>query len=895
MEIERSKDLQADHLSNYRSHGNHHRPCSQSWNQLGRQSQKMSIGITVDGSLKPKSKQAEVHKVVAGSREMQASLGEIHVQRNNERQEVEPNSKGNIGDAERQEGSPWIARPLRRYAENEESPDIAKKNLDAPIEATHEQTTKCSSQFVVNPTVPESSNEKQKKFDGASCSKDKENNIFDRRLDKVPQAAAKKACFVEMGVLHERTNLPLNRMKEILKMNLWEALGTAASPIKQLPDSQLLESGADDMSRGQNKFEGPSNTRQCSDTTGPEYESPMKPTTRLATRSLMKKRASNKLQPQNVEKQAKAPATDSKKPRTKQLTGNTARQPKKAFSFNEKQSDMNTNAAPSRSNMKSKEKSSGVERMLPPDKGTGNPVLSENTSRRPSAEYEKDAPVTTKQTKDFGGSSKLKGKGPTVFVAAELQNQFSCLSPLRNGLECDDQRNPILKTKPAAQSPFSIPRVNLVHKHQQNQPAKGNLESLDKDTFILGSKLPGSLNISANGLQKNNSGFSSKMKYQHKAKDRLASPHNAENQIQSNGKSPHDVVGRSYNFTSPVVQKKTVIRSPSPSSLDQANETKNQNNSPGHAKADIFLSKLNNRLMRSPDTSGSATAESSDDSSEMRDFSTCTPMESPEGKNEEGCQFSSKKPQLDSFVEKAFGNKGFTEDIDMFPEVHFMEKPTTHRRKWRRLHQDKDHSEDFPSLFSPEVQVETDDMMEASQQTQEDGLARAVTLFGLALEKVKSKMILVMKRRCLDILVSAADEVHQHLQTVKSQIQIDIEKITSQSRSKGKCLETKFQGLQDQLNTIHEKFKEEIDHHLQDCRNSVEELEAEQTELRGAIERQKASHRKLLLEVEEAVQNHLTNAQNRLASVQEAIGPREDAAAETFSGRMPQRWHFHMS
>ncbi|GAB2227015.1 hypothetical protein Droror1_Dr00008814 [Drosera rotundifolia] len=488
MEIERSKDLQADHLSNCRSHGFHHRPSSQSWNQLGRQSRKMSIGITVDGALKPKSKPAEVHKVVAGSREMQASLGEIHVQRNNERQEVQPSSKGNIGDAERQEGSPWIARPLRRYAENEESPDIAKRKLDAPIEATRDQTTKCSSQSVVNPTVPESSNAKQKKFDGASCSKDKENNMFDRKLDKVPQAAAKKACFAEMGVLHERTNLPLNRMKEILKMNLWEALGTAASPIKQLLDSQLLESGGDDMSRGQNKFEGHSNTRQCSDTTGPEYESPMKPTTRAASPSLMKRRASNKLQPQNVEKkQAKAPATDSKKPRSKQLPGNTARQPKKAFSSNEKQSDTNTNAAPSRSNMKSNKKSSGVERMLPPDTGTGNPLVSEHTSRRPSAEYEKDAPVTTKQTKDFGGSSKLKGKGPILSVAAELQNQFSCQSPFRNGLECDDQRNPVLKTKPAAQSPFSIPRVNLVHKHQQNhQPAEGNLESLDEDTFILG-------------------------------------------------------------------------------------------------------------------------------------------------------------------------------------------------------------------------------------------------------------------------------------------------------------------------------------------------------------------------------------------------------------------------
>lgn len=49
-----------------------------------------------------------------------------------------------------------------------------------------------------------------------------------------------------------------------------------------------------------------------------------------------------------------------------------------------------------------------------------------------------------------------------------------------------------------------------------------------------------------------------------------------------------------------------------------------------------------------------------------------------------------------------------------------------------------------------------------------------VSLLVLALRKVKSKMISVTNKKCSEILVSAAEEIHSHLRSVESQIQTDL-------------------------------------------------------------------------------------------------------------------------
>lgn len=43
---------------------------------------------------------------------------------------------------------------------------------------------------------------------------------------------------------------------------------------------------------------------------------------------------------------------------------------------------------------------------------------------------------------------------------------------------------------------------------------------------------------------------------------------------------------------------------------------------------------------------------------------------------------------------------------------------------------------------------------------------------------------------------------------------------------------------QEKLKLIHEKFKEEVNQHLQDCSNTLEGLEADKIEFKGTFEKQ---------------------------------------------------------
>ncbi|RVW41579.1 Meiosis-specific protein ASY3 [Vitis vinifera] len=168
-------------------------------------------------------------------------------------------------------------------------------------------------------------------------------------------------------------------------------------------------------------------------------------------------------------------------------------------------------------------------------------------------------------------------------------------------------------------------------------------------------------------------------------------------------------------------------------------------------------------------------------------------------------------------------------------------------------------------------------------------LGGAISLFSLALERMKSKMETETSKRSSEIVMSVAEGIHLQLQNVQSQMQKDVGKLTSLSKLKRKRLETRFQVLemnllvvmissmnssksgliqwwvlttwfflkfqgvinsyvdhhpsrrkeqQEQLKLIHEKFKDEINQHIQDCRSSIEGLEVHQIELKRNVERQ---------------------------------------------------------
>ncbi|KAM7495750.1 hypothetical protein LguiA_020164 [Lonicera macranthoides] len=91
----------------------------------------------------------------------------------------------------------------------------------------------------------------------------------------------------------------------------------------------------------------------------------------------------------------------------------------------------------------------------------------------------------------------------------------------------------------------------------------------------------------------------------------------------------------------------------------------------------------------------------------------------------------------------------------------------------------------------------------------------------------------------------------------------------SDSESSEDCSPVEEQ--QEKLKVVHERFKQEVNQHIQDCRSTFEGLEAHQMEFKGAVEKQKASHRKLLLQAEEAIETQLNDAQRKITTVQKGL------------------------
>ncbi|KAB1224084.1 Transcription factor PIF3 [Morella rubra] len=115
---------------------------------------------------------------------------------------------------------------------------------------------------------------------------------------------------------------------------------------------------------------------------------------------------------------------------------------------------------------------------------------------------------------------------------------------------------------------------------------------------------------------------------------------------------------------------------------------------------------------------------------------------------------------------------------------------------------------------------------------------RAIKLFALGLQKLQSKMKSETTKKSSEILMSTADGIYLQLQNLESHIQTDVVKLTSHSKSKRKRFEANFEEQQHELKLIHKKFKEDINRHLQDCRSTLEGLEAHHIVLKGTVEKQ---------------------------------------------------------
>ncbi|KAL8054544.1 hypothetical protein ABFX02_04G000700 [Erythranthe guttata] len=155
------------------------------------------------------------------------------------------------------------------------------------------------------------------------------------------------------------------------------------------------------------------------------------------------------------------------------------------------------------------------------------------------------------------------------------------------------------------------------------------------------------------------------------------------------------------------------------------------------------------------------------------------------------------------------------------------------------------------------------------KQNHEDGLARAVALFAIALDRVKNKLKSISSKRSAEILRDAGEEIFLLLQNAESHIKTDLRKLTNLSQVKRKQLETRLQEQQEQLAGIRRRFAEEVDRHLKDYDGVVEDLEEHEIEVKRSVERQRSAHKNILLQVEQDVQFKLDAAENRVMAIQE--------------------------
>ncbi|KAG8389633.1 hypothetical protein BUALT_Bualt02G0249300 [Buddleja alternifolia] len=155
------------------------------------------------------------------------------------------------------------------------------------------------------------------------------------------------------------------------------------------------------------------------------------------------------------------------------------------------------------------------------------------------------------------------------------------------------------------------------------------------------------------------------------------------------------------------------------------------------------------------------------------------------------------------------------------------------------------------------------------EQNHEDGLASAVALFTVALDRVKTKLKSMTSKRSAEILRAAAEEIFLQLQNAESQIKTDVGKLSNHSQSKRKRLETRLQEQQEQLLGIYKRFKEAVDQHLQEYGSIVEDLEVHEIELKRTVERRRAAHKVFLSQVEQEIKVQLDDAESRIMAVQE--------------------------
>ncbi|OIW13019.1 hypothetical protein TanjilG_15468 [Lupinus angustifolius] len=740
----------------------------------------------------------------------------------------------------------WVPKPFYQRAFNSE--DILQPNHASAVGRDTPNGIECAAvkvpaQIFSKPNQTSnftSSNDNHKKSDGeTSRSKEKKDGNTER-VQEFTFTTEKEVYESDKTKPEDKTTRSENST-ENLRMKLCQILGTTSVPETQHAGSQTRNKGKVEerlpleqaVNPKDNKFV---KTRQYSDTIETDSENPDHTPKRPVTRSLTRKRMPSKKQPAKGKN-----GTSSKDPED--------RPEKSILSFGEKWTGRQDTFPNDDSLMSLKKKGQGKNSKIGPHKtftenDTGkrdtfpNDDSSMSLKKKGQGKNSKIGPHKTFTENDTGKRDTFPNDGSSMSLKKKGQGKNSKIGPHKTFFTENDSGK--RDTFPNDGSSMSLKKKGM-GKNSKNGPnktcftendtadklyrdtTKTDLPLHDGSTFSFGNKT-GDFNGCIPDHQtkcpltpKINQ---RKVYYQPPAVNNtdLHEEHEvSEKGNQQECKSDpivHNVGKSQDNFQSPTFQLNTPASlSSSPSPTPKTDQKANDISSSVSTEIRFSLGAIRNSRtfqISEPDF---------DWSSEQKQSSVSLSLGS----------------EIDNFVssclelEEQDGSSDSSSEEINFSGSQGSRIRHTDERKGFELHPVKRMRKLESIELNDRRSEESDSLDEASQQTR-DGSLRAVELFASELVKLKNKLKLMTSQKCSEVLKSVAEEIHLQLQNVHSQIQTDIkkrfrEKLIGLSKSKRKRLETRFEGV---------------------------------------------AHKKLLSQVEEAVEMKVNDAQRKITATHEA-------------------------
>ncbi|XP_044493254.1 meiosis-specific protein ASY3 [Mangifera indica] len=808
-------------MNNCQSFSSNYHPSSQS--------RKISIGITADSLAKKKPAAAKEGETAVLKADNINPYKEISTAANKTSEGAKTAAAEKQTKAKGQVNYPWITtRSLDQNGTTSETPKCRKQGSTRPttggrqkkINGLKDAQMIHSIQFFPNKSFILQSGESNRNiFDGMTYKRKGRKNINSKCAEEFTFAATQEVLASDEAVKADKTENPDNGPTETLRMKLWQILGTASSPKSQCFNPQAAEVVADrlKLEKAVDQIgEAAIRPRQNSDTIETDSESPNQPTSRPLTWSLTGKKCKvrktkTKISPSSSYKQKY--------------------QKKNIFSFEEGWSAKLDGATHFGSSMSTRKRSHLKGSSIKPRKISFS--RKDNADEPQQASYSTELPCAEKTS--------LNNK---------VENFHGCMP--EDGEDCGKSKNAV----PASdfhESPKNVVPAAVFHESPKNAiPAEVFHES------------PQPKKMSQKG------DF-----------DNPALTENLDQPEDSGKSSSKNVVDPQNEIQSPTTAFKTPITSPLPWSTPRTEKMEKDICSPALEERRYNTGSIRSfRTLRfsKSDCSGSyAETESPDDAKKLKDS---PPRKTSQVKGKYDSENGQAEFPSDGAEDDLVGCSSEDEDLGNFREGHKENSPETGTAEksnfmhcpTKRLcgHGGISVDEFSAPLPSPKGIGETEWFQDTPEQNQVDDLARAVALFAFALDNFRRKMDSETRKKSSEILTSISEGIYLQLQDVESEIHTDVGKLTSVSKSKRKRLETRFEDLREQLELICKKFREEIHHRLQNFSSTLKALEAYQIELKGTVKRQRTSHQKLLLQLQEQVETQLSDAQRRITTIHES-------------------------